>query len=225
MFDLDGTLTDSRLGITRCIQHALTDAGCVAPPTEELTSYVGPPLAASFCTLLRTSNPEQIERAIGAFRRRYEQTGIFENRLYPGIADALTALSAAGHDMCIVTAKPRVYALRVLEHFALANLFYDVYGPELGARDYTKASLIQEACEGVPARARRTVMIGDRAEDVFGAKSNGVGAIAVTWGYGDRRELEHAGPDGIVASSHELLKYIRDVEEELRPMPSTDHTT
>jgi phosphoglycolate phosphatase len=123
--------------------------------------------------------------------------------------ETLEAFEAAGYAMCVVTAKPRVYALRILEHFAIAQLFRSVHGPELSARDYTKESLIREACVGAPQRISLTVMIGDSGEDVRGAKSNGIGSVAVTWGYGDREELEAAQPDRIVASSTELRDYIQ----------------
>lgn len=206
MFDLDGTLTDSRLGVTRCIQHALAEAGAVVPSIEALTRYVGPPLAGSFATLLETRDARRIEAAITAYRSRFERIGILENRLYPGIAEVLETFEAAGHEMCVVTAKPRVYALRVLEHVGLARRFRTVHGPELDARKYTKESLIREACAAAPPG--RMVMIGDRAEDVRGARSNRAGAVAVTWGYGDREELEAAQPDCMVSSSRELLDYI-----------------
>lgn len=209
MFDLDGTLTDSREGVIRCIQQALVEADIVPPSIEELTRYVGPPLPASFATLLGTSDVERIERAIATYRHRFEQVGMFENRLYPGIPEMLAAFGVADHEMCVVTAKPRAYAVQILEYFGIARLFCGVYGPELGDRSYTKASLIREACIGMSARAVRAVMIGDRAEDVHGAKSNDLGSVAVTWGYGDREELEGAQPDRIVVSSGELVEYIR----------------
>jgi len=211
MFDLDGTLTDSREGITRCIQQALVDVGLVPPPIGELTRYVGPPLPGSFATLLGTSDTRQIDRAIAAYRRRFERVGMFENRLYPGIAEMLSTLGVAGHAMLVVTAKPHAYARQILEHFGIAQVFRGVYGPELGARHYTKASLIREACMAASAQADKTIVIGDRAEDVSGAKSNGLGSVAVTWGYGDREELEAAQPDRIVVSSRELLEYVGDV--------------
>ena len=208
MFDLDGTLTDSRVGVTRCIQHALAEAGVEAPPIEELTPYVGPPLLGSFATLLGTSDARLIEGAIAAYRRRFEQFGMFENRLYPGIVEMLTAFDGAGHDLRVVTVKPRVYAVQILEHFGIAGLFHGVHGPELGARRYTKESLIRGVCVSAPFPADRTTMIGDRAEDVRGAKANGVGSVAVTWGYGDRDELEAAQPERLVASSRELVDYV-----------------
>jgi phosphoglycolate phosphatase len=206
MFDLDGTLADSGLGVTRCIQHALAEAGATVPSIEALTRYVGPPLAPSFAVLLETTDALRIEAAITAYRNRFERIGILENRPYPGIGEMLEAFDAAGHEMWVVTVKPRVYALRVLEHFGIARRFRAVHGPELDARGHTKASLIRDACAAAPPG--RMIMIGDRAEDVRGARSNGAGAVAVTWGYGDREELEAAQPDCLVRSSRELMDYI-----------------
>lgn len=115
MFDLDGTLTDSRVGVTRCLAHALGEAGVVIPPVEELTRYVGPPLASSFATLLNTFDAQLIERAIETYRRRFEQVGMFENGLFPGIVEMLEEFQNAGHDLFVVTAKPRRYAVQILE--------------------------------------------------------------------------------------------------------------
>ena len=130
LFDLDGTITDSRRGITGCIRHALLELGYRPPPDGELTQYVGPPLAASFGTLLGASGPALVEQAIALYRDRYDHVGIFENDVYPGITDALAELAADGHHMRIVTAKPRTYALRIIEHFGLADMFTAVHGPE-----------------------------------------------------------------------------------------------
>lgn len=211
MFDLDGTLTDSRVGIIRCIQHALAEAGVAAPSSEELTRFVGPPLGESFATLLGTSDAQRIEAAVAAYRHRFGRVGMFENQLYPGIIEMLRAFQAEGLEMSVVTSKPRTYALRILEHFEIVSLFRGVYGPSLEARRYAKETLIREACAGAATRDRRAMMIGDRAEDVNGAKANGVRSAAVMWGYGDREELESARPDWIVASAVELMEHVRDL--------------
>lgn len=211
LFDLDGTITDSSIGIARCIQYALSEAGSAAPPLHDLTRYVGPPLAGSFSVLLNTSEPRQIEEAIAAYRRRFEAVGMFENTLYPGMAEMLAECALLGHSMSVVTSKPRPYALRILQHFGLGSLFRGVHGPELGDRHYTKASLIREACaEGLAGDA--VAMIGDRAEDVLGARSNGITSVAVTWGYGSEEELRRAAPDRLVASVVELGAFINTEE-------------
>lgn len=206
LFDLDGTLTDSRRGIAECIRHALGELGHRAPPDGELTKYIGPPLAASFATLLGTSDPVVIDQAIAIYRDRYDKVGILENDVYAGIRDALVALAEAGHQMHVVTAKPRPYAVRIVEHFGLADLFASVHGPELSDRHYTKAALIKKARAG--ARGPDALMIGDRADDVYAAREAGVGAIGVTWGYGTRAELEDAGADALIESPAALVRHV-----------------
>ena len=151
-------------------------------------------------------------KGLEALETADEQVGIFENRLYHGIEDMLEAFDAAGHDLRVVTVKPRIYALKILEHFGIARLFRGVYGPELSARGYTKESLIREARADAPELPSGAIMVGDRAEDVRGARNNSMGSVAVAWGYGSREELEAAQPDRIVASSSELLEYVRHAD-------------
>jgi phosphoglycolate phosphatase len=211
LFDLDGTLTDSRTGIAKCIEHALLELGSTRVPIGELTKYVGPPLAVSFGTLLGTADAARINLAITAYRRRFEQVGIFENQLYPGIENALAELGGDGHTLFVVTAKPRIYATRILKKFNLAHRFCQIYGPALEDRHYSKESLIREACAEHNMTPQGAIMIGDRAEDILGAKRNALRSVAVTWGYGDRRELDAAEPDGFATSTDQLVEYIRGV--------------
>jgi phosphoglycolate phosphatase len=211
LFDLDGTLTDSRAGIARCIQHALVELGVVCPPEQRLTEFVGPALATAFGSLLDTDEPARIDEAIAAFRERFERIGMFENALYPGIDEAVGDLVDMGFSLCVVTAKPRVYAARILEHFHLREHFAGVYGPDLADRKYSKELLIRQAClaEGVaPAHA---VMVGDRVEDILGAQANHLQTAAVLWGYGDPAELEAAAPDYLAPTAADLVVWLRDV--------------
>lgn len=209
LFDLDGTLTDSRQGIVRSYQHALLELGFDVPADRELTPYVGPPLATCFSKLLQTDDAATIERAVASYRKRYEQQGIFENALYPGIADTLVALSDAAHTLYVVTAKPATYANRIVEHFGLAKLFRAVYGPELADRQFSKRSLIHTALKANALRCQSALMIGDRADDIAGARENGVRSMGATWGYGSREELETAGADMLVDTPLELVGFIR----------------
>src|SRR5258706_7667760 len=117
LFDLDGTLTDSREGIMRCIQHALVELGVCGHSVEAINQQVGPALHASFAALLQTSDLDRLDLAVAIFRRRFEQVGMFENALYPGVDEALEEFAASGFSLYIVTAKPRVYARQILEPF------------------------------------------------------------------------------------------------------------
>jgi phosphoglycolate phosphatase len=207
-FDLDGTLTDSRPGIVGCYQHALSDLGRPIPSERELTPYVGPPLARCFAALLQTEDTATIEQAIACYRKRYEQQGIFENTLYPGIVDALSVLSETGYRLYVVTSKPTAYAHRVLEHFAIAAFFQAVYGPELADRVFSKASVIYRALKEHGITREYALVVGDRGDDIAAARQNGLHSIGVTWGYGGRQELETAGASLLADSSAELIACI-----------------
>jgi phosphoglycolate phosphatase len=205
LLDLDGTLTDPREGIVGCIQHALTALGLEAPPPRELERFIGPPLAQTFRILLGETDEERVERAIAVYRERFGSTGIYENAVYGGIPAALAALVRAGCRLHLVTVKPEPFAQRVLRHFDLEQYFISVHAPDLGAREVRKAALIRQALERHRIDPPTAAMVGDRAEDVEGARENRVTSIAVTWGHGSRAELEVARPDRIVDSVGDLV--------------------
>ncbi len=209
LFDLDGTLTDPREGIVRCIQHALVTLGYPSPDASALERFIGPPLAESFRVLLGTSDEAQIRAAIAAYRVRFSEQGIFENRLYPDVPRGLSSLRALAHNLWVVTSKPGVYARRIVEHFGLSPHFHAVYGSELSGERANKVELIRYVLEQENLSRQDVLVIGDREHDVLGAQANGLGSVAVTWGYGSTAELESAKPDTIVRSMAELIKYVR----------------
>ena len=204
IFDLDGTLTDPGIGITRCIQHALTVLGRRAPASEELERFVGPPLRGSFAALLGTDEAELITQAIAHYRERFEACGMFENAVYPGIPAALEQLRRGGHRLWVATSKPQPYASRILEHFGLARHFERIHGSELSGRNSDKGELLQMVLVQEHLDPADAYMVGDRAQDVVGARENGVGSVAVLWGYGSEEELAAAAPDRMVRSTAEL---------------------
>jgi phosphoglycolate phosphatase len=191
LFDLDGTLTDPKIGITRSIQFALERLGRPVPETDALTWMIGPPLLASFATLL--GSDAQAVEALRLYRVRFSDVGLFENEVYPGIPDLLARLRGRDMRLFVATSKPHVFARRIVEHFGLSRFFERVYGSELDNRNADKRDLLRHlvATEGFdPAEA---VMIGDREHDAIGARAVGMPAIGVTWGYGSREELLAAG--------------------------------
>jgi phosphoglycolate phosphatase len=205
-FDLDGTLTDSGPGITRCFQHALTCLGRPAPDASALRSCIGPPLRHSYTTLLQGGHDALVDQALILYRERFRSVGMFENSVYPGVREGLGALRAAGHPLCVVTSKPYVYARQILQHFELLGMFTAVYGPELGDESGDKPTLIARA---LATEGGAAAMVGDRRHDVEGARANGLVAIGVLWGYGTRAELERAGAEVLVASMPELVGWVR----------------
>jgi phosphoglycolate phosphatase len=167
---------------------------------------IGAPLSTIFETLLRSSEPDLLDRAVAAYRVRFDRTGIFENCLFPGVVEALTTLRQAGHSLQIVTAKPAVAARRVVEHFEIGRFFEAVHGPDLDERLFEKARLLETAVRGVPAG--QSVMVGDRADDVRAAHACGVQAVAAAWGYGAREELRAANPTYVAESMAELVDWV-----------------
>jgi phosphoglycolate phosphatase len=199
-FDLDGTLTDPREGITRCLQHGLECLGRPSPERSELVRYIGPPLRWTFPRLLGTDDVALVEAAIRHYRQRYADVGLFENMLYPEIPEVLRSLKEGGFRLYVVTSKPTVYADRIVRHFGLERYFEGVFGPELDGRFDDKTELVAHVLQVVDVSPAQAVMIGDRASDIRSGKSNGTRTIGVTYGFGSAEELTAAGPDCVCES-------------------------
>ncbi len=193
LFDLDGTVTDPKDGITRCIAHALKKMGVKAPPLEELTFAIGPPLCHSLARLIASDDRDDVEAALAAYRERFASVGLFENEVYEGIPAALAELRDRGHALYLATSKPRIYAERILAHFELTSCFSGIYGSELDGHMESKDEIIGHILAVRLIKSGDAVMIGDRSHDVLGARANHVAALGVTLGYGTRDELTQAG--------------------------------
>lgn len=205
-FDLDGTLTDPAEGITACIRHALASEGAQTPDQARLVQCIGPPLQESFSELLNTDDLDTLTRALKKYRERFEEVGMFENRVYVGIPEALSEIRARGYRLCVATSKPHVYARKILDHFGLSRHFDHIFGPEFDGTRREKSKLLAHALEVTQTSASRCLMVGDRKHDIIGARENAIAALAVTWGYGSRVELEAARADGFVSAVDELAE-------------------
>lgn len=195
LFDLDGTLTDSRAGITACIRHALGKLGRACPDDDALATYIGPPLRGTLSSLLDTNDSALIQEALEHYRARYDEVGLFENQVYEGVPEMLDTTARRSRSMFVATAKPRHAAVRIVGHFDLARHFAGVYGAEPGGRFDAKTDLLAHLIESGVIQAETAVMVGDRASDILAAKINGIRSIGASWGYGDPGELADAGAD------------------------------
>ncbi len=201
LLDLDGTLADNYPGIARSIAYALECLGAAAVEEAALRPCVGPPLRESFRRLLATDDTATIERAIGFYRERFADVGWQENVLYDGIAATLPLL-AAEHPLFLCTAKPEVFARRIIDLFGLASHFAGIHGADLDGRFDDKATLLAHLAREERIDPAAAVMVGDRSHDVRAARHNGARAIGVLWGYGSRDELAQA--DALVSTPEEL---------------------
>lgn len=193
LFDLDGTLTDPRQGILACFKYSLRRLQLKAPPDLELERFIGPPLRESFAALVGRDDGERVEQAITYYRERFATVGIFENDVYPGMVETLSRLRDRGALLFVATSKPTVFAERIVEHFELDRFFSAVYGSELSGANADKKDLLARLLDAESLSPADTVMIGDRAHDVLGARANNIFPVGVLWGYGSREELLAAG--------------------------------
>ena len=207
LFDLDGTLTDSGLGITKGVQYALGQLGYDVPPRESLFSFIGPPLHKSFQRHCGVDAAGAAE-AVRQFRVCYnEMGGILENEVYPGVRELLRDLKAAGKRLMVATSKPQAAAEKVMRHFGLDEFVPEIIGGTDDTRN-TKGKVIAYALREYGVDPTTAVMVGDREHDILGAAENNLPAIGITWGYGDRAELETAGAEAVFDTPAETVQYI-----------------
>jgi phosphoglycolate phosphatase len=205
IFDLDGTLTDSKLGITRSVQHALAHFGIAVDNLDDLTHFIGPPLRDSFTEAFGFDDA-QILTATQVFRERYDTVGLLENEVFPLTSDLLRAASNTGATLVVASTKREPNVHRILQHFGLEHHFMVMGGASPDQAIHTKADVIARVLAElpVPMDPSRTIMIGDREHDIFGARHHGIETISVRYGYARPGELEAAGPNAIAETMEDL---------------------
>jgi len=218
LFDLDGTLTDPREGITRSIAYALERMGMRPPPLDELTFAIGPPLRASFARLLGRDDGTAVEEAIRLYRERFADVGLFENEPYEGIAEVLATVRRSGAAMIVCTSKPLVYARRIVEHFGLHAHFDAVHGCELDGTREDKRDLMEYLLPLHGLAPSEAAMVGDRGADMRAARHHGLHAIGALWGYGSADELREFGADVLCDAPRDLTRTL--LEWGLEPAPA-----
>lgn len=206
LFDLDGTLTDSKPGILGCLRKVIDAWGLDAP--GPLDRFVGPPVEEWAVELLPTSSEQRRIELARDYRACYDREGWANNSVYAGIREALEALVAAGHTLYVCTSKQQHFAERILLHFGLAPYFRAIYGDRAEFEDHTKPLLLARLLSEQTLDPAHTWMIGDRIHDIEAARANGVRVLAAGWGYGSAEECAQA--DAIAAAPSELAELVRE---------------
>lgn len=199
LFDLDGTLTDSSEGITKSVAYALQHFAIPTTDLQTLNKFIGSPLIDSFQQFYGM-DPAQAQTAVNKYRERFSQTGIFENRVYPGVPELLSALKLQGKQLLVATSKPTVFAERILDHFNLRQYFDFVAGSGLDGTRPNKTAVIRYALEQQNIDLlRKTIMVGDRQYDMAAANQVGIDSLGVLYGFGTKTELQAAGANYLAA--------------------------
>lgn len=210
-FDLDGTLTDSAEGITNSVAHVLDHYGISVEDKSSLNVFVGPPLVESFMKYYDFDH-EKAKKSVGIYREYFEDKGMFENAVYPGIPELLAGLKKDGYQLCVATSKPEQYSVKILEHFGLAEYFEMIGGADMNETRVHKGDVIRYVMESRGlTNPDEIVMVGDRENDMNGARQNHMEAVGILYGYGSHEELENAGAGHIAATVEELGKVLRSL--------------
>ena len=202
IFDLDGTLTDSKEGLLASLRHMHDAVGWPQPSDEELLRWLGPPLVTVLAEAGRT--PDEVAVALTAFRAHMADGGLVDSTLYPGVDRLVADLDESGRPLAVATHKIQRDAEAVVEHYELRHRFRGVHGRIDGEAGHSKAPVIERAMASLGLPADRVVMVGDRINDIASARELGVRSIGVAYGYGGRAELAEAGADRIVETVDEL---------------------
>ncbi|MHA6491751.1 HAD family hydrolase [Pseudomonas borbori] len=193
LFDLDGTLTDPREGITRSVQHALAQLDIHEPDLATLEHFIGPPLLQCFMQAYQFDEATAWQ-AVNHYRERFREVGLYENQVFDGVGELLELLLQQNRTLYIATSKPTVFAAEIARHFDFARHFKVIYGSELDGTRTDKVELIGHLVQQEQLSPEDTLMIGDRKHDVIGAKRNGLDAAAVGYGFGSLAELQAEAP-------------------------------
>ena len=205
-FDLDGTIINPRRGILDSFRCVMTRFDLGRKSDEELALCIGPPIRQTLIKFL--GDAARGEEALAVYRDYYQDIGIFRLDIYSGIEDALRILHEKGHRLFICTAKPRVYASRIAEHFGFAKYFEAIHGPELDGRNEKKAVLMRYMLDQHGLNPAGITMIGDREHDIHAAREHGLDSIGVLWGFGTAEELRSAGAQQLCAAPDSLVAMI-----------------
>lgn len=208
LFDLDGTLSDPKEGITKSVAHALHKFNMEAASLDDLIPFIGPPLKDSFMEFYGMDE-QQAELAIVYYREYFADKGIFENLPYDGITELLQTLCEQDITCIVATSKPEAFAKRILDHFQLTPYFKDVCGATMDSSRSKKGDVIAYALQKHEILPAQAVMVGDRKHDILGAKEHEVQSIGVLYGYGSMEELRAAKADYIVKDPQELLALLQ----------------
>ena len=208
LFDLDGTLTNPKEGITKCVQYALASFGIHEPDLDKLIPFIGPPLLQSFQEFYGFT-PEDAAAAVEKYRERFSTIGLYENFPYPGIAPMLQQLQAQGKTLAVASSKPTVFVKQILEKFELSQYFASIEGSNLDGTRTNKKEVISAVLQNFNnPPMEQLLMVGDRKYDVLGAKELGLPCVGVRFGFAAPGELESSGAIYIAQTVADLHQYL-----------------
>jgi phosphoglycolate phosphatase len=204
LFDLDGTLSDPKVGITKSVQYALKEMGIIEPDIDKLDCFIGPPLQVSFTKYYNFDEVKTL-KAIDLYREKYKEKGMFENELYSDIPLLLKSLKEQGLTLVVATSKLTIFAEQILKYFNIDHYFQLIVGSNLDGTRTSKTEIIQYILKKYKEHnLSNFIMIGDRKYDIIGANNTEIDSIGVAYGYGSYEELSQSNPTYIAQNVNQL---------------------
>ena len=208
LFDLDGTISDPKVGITKSVQYALQKMNIDEPDLDKLECFIGPPIQASFPEFCHF-NESETKRAIDYYRERFKEKGMYENEIYEQMPALLQALHDQKLILTVATSKLTEFAEQILTYFNIRQYFELVVGSNLDGTRTAKTDIIEYILQQYPhLKLDDFIMIGDRKHDIIGASNTGIHSIGVTYGYGSLDELTQSNPTFIVNHIDQLKEIL-----------------
>lgn len=206
-FDFDGTLVDTGPGVKACVCETLSDLGYKVPEEIVLNQFLGPPLEESFSHFCGIEDAE-IGEAVAHFRQKYNETGLWNSCLYPGVAEGLQTLKEAGSSLYITSSKPYVFVDKLLDRLNLSEYFSGIEANPMLGKYRSKETLISSVMERNKLPKVECCMVGDRKYDITAARTLRIRALAVAYGYGTQEELDMVQPDWVAPSFQQAVGWL-----------------
>ena len=207
IFDLDGTLSDSKEGITKSVQYALEKVGIIEENLEDLEHFVGPPMVEQYIKTYGMSKDKAFE-TLGYYRERYTPIGIYETKAYPGVVEVLEALKDNGVKIGMATSKPEGMAVEVAKFLEIEKYFDIICGADLKGPRQSKADVLNKLFENSDFIKEQSVLVGDTHYDIEGANKIGIDSIGIGWGMGTKDEMIDEGAKAVLDTSEDLIDYL-----------------
>lgn len=209
LIDLDGTLINSKKGIILSLNYALLTAGYDLIVNEEMNWLIGPPIRESLKKIIGNNDKNKIEEIYLHYRNHYSEIGLYESNVFPEIEYTVNKLRQAKYKIYLATAKPTIYAKKILNHLKLEDYFHEIYGSELNGIRANKEELIKYILNIEKLVPSESIMIGDTEHDVFSSKKNNMKSIFVEYGYGENNENILYNADYKIKNFKELLTLLK----------------
>ena len=208
LFDLDGTISESAVGIRKSLEHTITELGKPLPNLDDYKLYIGPPLVDTFRNICHFSE-EECRDGIEIYRSFYDEKGKYFNKLYDGVKDVLVKLKEDGAKIAVCSSKYEKFAEEIVEILGVSDCFDAVCGSTLDGSRKDKKDLIPYAVKSLGgdfnSEKENTVMLGDTYFDARGAKQCGVDFIGVEYGYGSTEAMKDEGAEFFAKTPYDLM--------------------